>query len=137
MHRHTWHTFRGLHYIIGQSPQVFPFVYLTALANTESVKKNNRFYSSGYTMKNSWSEVKSSSKITITGWNLTKVMVKEKVKKNSMFALIRSGRTNILFSAKLQDPVQSTFISTQFASKITYNINIFFHTLSEALCLVY
>ena len=63
---------RGLHYIIGQSPQVFPFVYQTALAN---IAKNT----SGYTMKNSWSEVKSSSKITITGWNLTKVMVKEKV----------------------------------------------------------
>ena len=57
-------------------------------------------------------------------------------KKNSMFALIRGGRPNILFGAKLRNPTQyptqSSFCPAQFASKIPHNFN-FFHTLSEAL----
>ena len=54
-------------------------------------------------------------------------------KKNSMFALIRSGRLNILFGAKLRNPaqysVQSIFCPTQFASKITHNFNFFLHSV--------
>ena len=50
-------------------------------------------------------------------------------KKNSMFALIRGGRPNILFGAKLhnptQYPAQSSFCPAQFASKIPHNFNFF------------
>ena len=52
-------------------------------------------------------------------------------KKNSMFALIRSGRPNILFCAKLRKPAQysaqSIFCPAQFAFKITHNFNFFPH----------
>ena len=59
-------------------------------------------------------------------------------KMNSMFALIRSGRPNILFGAKLRNPAQYPaqlgFCPAQFPSKITHNnFSFFFRTLSEAL----
>ena len=51
-------------------------------------------------------------------------------KKNSMFALIRSGTPNILFGAKLRNPTeypaQSSFCHAQFASKIPHNFLTFF-----------
>ena len=50
-------------------------------------------------------------------------------KKNSMFALIRSGRPNILFGAKLRNPAQypaqSSFCPAKFAAKISHNFNFF------------
>ena len=57
--------------------------------------------------------------------------------KNSMFALIRGGRPNILFGGKLRNstqyPAQSSFCPAQFASKITHNFT-FFSAPSQKPC---